>query len=908
MLFYNWQLVYKSIKLTEIMQPNRLIISVTFLFFLQSFAFASTPAIDSLVNVLNKKVKIDTSYVNTLNKISDEYFKISLTETMRYAQKADSIAESIGYIAGKAEAIRLTGRYYWRISDFVTAREYFDRAFELFNSVGDERGMSKCYNNFGNIYHSQSNLDKALEYYQKSLEVDERLGEKRGMSIAYNNIGVIYRDSGNNEKALEYFLKALKVRQEINDKNGISMSYNNIGIIYQVQGDYPKALEYYQKSLMIKEELGDINGLASTFNNIGVIYRSQGEQDKALEHYQKALEIRLATGDKNGISSSYNNMAIIYRNKKENDKALEYHQKALELRKEINDKAGMAMSYNNIALMYLDVNDFSKAADYYNKALQLALETGITSTEGWVRVGMAQLYLKQGLFQKSFDSALRAYNISRKVNEIDLIHVCADVLAKSAAGLNKFDIAYNYHVVYKNISDSIQNDANTKKIIGMEYEYRYQKEMEITRIEQEKNEEILKEELLRHKNIRNSLFIGFLLVLMLFLVLLYAFIQRRKTNRLLALKKSFEFKQNFLANMSHEIRTPLIGIVGMIEVLQKTKLNDNQQDFINTLKQSSENLQIIINHILDYSKIEEGNLTLNKEAIRFKNLIINAQELFDNISDKNIEFEVISDISIPTLICADQNRIMQVINNLISNAVKYTAEGKVSLKAKLLSKDFIKNEIEIKIEVVDSGQGISKERQKHLFVPFSQIDKSDIRNNDGAGLGLSICKEIVSRHGGQIGYETELNKGSTFWFTFMADMVSEKDYSESNYVEDSFRYEKSLNILFVEDKATTQKVVKLILNSMGHNVVTADNGQHALEVYKPGEFDLILMDIQMPVMDGVTATQKLKEMYKDIPPIVALSANAFEGAREKYIKLGMDEYLAKPLDDEEFKVVVKKLV
>ncbi|MBS4014284.1 MAG: response regulator [Bacteroidetes bacterium] len=276
--------------------------------------------------------------------------------------------------------------------------------------------------------------------------------------------------------------------------------------------------------------------------------------------------------------------------------------------------------------------------------------------------------------------------------------------------------------------------------------------------------------------------------------------------------------------------------------------------------------------------------------------------------NKNIEFEVISDISIPTIIVADQNRIIQVINNLISNAVKFTDEGKVSLKAKLLSKDFVRNEIEIKVEVIDSGQGISKEKQKHLFVPFSQIDQSDIRNIDGAGLGLSICKEIVDRHGGQIGYETEINKGSTFWFTFKAGLVNAADYGESNFVEDSFRLEKSLNILFVEDKATTQKVVKLILNSMGHNVVTADNGKQAIEGYKHGEFDLILMDIQMPVMDGVTATQKLKQMYKDIPPIVALSANAFEGAREKYIKLGMDEYLTKPLDDEEFKDVVKKLV
>ncbi len=375
-------------------------------------------------------------------------------------------------------------------------------------------------------------------------------------------------------------------------------------------------------------------------------------------------------------------------------------------------------------------------------------------------------------------------------------------------------------------------------------------------------------------------------------------------------KRSVNFKQNFLANMSHEIRTPLTGIMGMTEFLSKTKLDVQQQDYLNTIKQSTENLREIINLILDYSKIEAGKIKLNNVDFSLSSLFDETEKYFKSICRKDIVFEKSICPEIPEYINTDKNRVNQIISNLILNAVKYTENGKISLNATLLdnSPKTKSSQVTIKIEVTDTGIGIEPEQTKHLFQPFTQIEKKDTRMHDGTGLGLSICKELVNLLEGNIGVNSVPAEGSCFWFTFKAK-VSKGEILENTIAtaNENNKKIKSFNILLAEDKKVTQKVVSLLLESEGHNVSIAENGKKALEMFDKNKFDIILMDIQMPEMDGITATKKLKEKYKNIPPIIGLSANAFEGDREKYMKQGMDEYLTKPLKTEDFREVLTKL-
>lgn len=370
-------------------------------------------------------------------------------------------------------------------------------------------------------------------------------------------------------------------------------------------------------------------------------------------------------------------------------------------------------------------------------------------------------------------------------------------------------------------------------------------------------------------------------------------------------EESLRFKQNFLANMSHEIRTPLTGILGMTEILSKTPLTTEQTNYLQTIRHSGTNLREIINSVLDFSKIEAGKLTLHQRVFPWTNVMQHARNLFQSLNRKPIVFEVECDPNMPPYLEADEYRWVQILTNLISNAVKFTHKGEIRLICQLLQDSAPGDFCEIKMGVKDTGIGIPEEKQHQLFQPFSQIDHSDIRPSEGTGLGLSICRELVKLFQGKIWVESQPDAGSTFWFT-----VKVKKASAIHGIKEPVKpllQKQNLCILLAEDKEVNQVVIKLLLNSMGHQVDIASNGKKVLEVFVPGKYDLILMDIQMPEMDGITATQRLREQYDSLPPIVGLSANAFEGDREKYMAQGLDEYLTKPFVEEDFLDVIEKL-
>ena len=367
---------------------------------------------------------------------------------------------------------------------------------------------------------------------------------------------------------------------------------------------------------------------------------------------------------------------------------------------------------------------------------------------------------------------------------------------------------------------------------------------------------------------------------------------------------SNRLKSMFLANISHEIRTPMNGIIGMYNVLKQTELTDVQREYLNIINLSGNNLLTIIDDILDLAKIESNQLELEHNIFSLKKELNQVMNLLkDKAKGKGIDLFYKTSPAIPDSLIGDQARLKQIIINLTNNAIKYTKEGSVSIEIELLN---LKNNIaELKLSIIDTGIGISHEDKEKLFKAFSQIDSSTTRKYGGTGLGLAISKHLSSLMNGNIGVDSVVGKGSTFWFTAHLEVDSVIDTpSETKLTKEPKEQKERLSILLVEDNLLNQKFASATLRKEGYNIDIAENGKIALEKYKNNNYDLILMDIQMPVMDGIEATKKIraiedKNNIKDKIKIIAITAYVIEKDRKMCLTAGMDEYLAKPFKPKE---------
>lgn len=380
-------------------------------------------------------------------------------------------------------------------------------------------------------------------------------------------------------------------------------------------------------------------------------------------------------------------------------------------------------------------------------------------------------------------------------------------------------------------------------------------------------------------------------------------------------EKANEFKSSFLANMSHEIRTPLNGILGFVDHLQKGESDSNRLQKFEIVKNSGELLLRIINDILDFSKIESGNIELEPYSCSMKKLMRRMNDAFEYFAvEKNIKFSSEIGPNLPKCVVVDKVRLEQVLYNLISNAMKFTPlEGSVVLKCVYNS-----DEETLRFSVSDTGIGIAEENQEKIFKAFLQEDASTTRKFGGTGLGLSISSKLVKMMGGELQVESTLGEGSCFYFDIAVEHCEFENEeqndqeSQANNTLSSSTFKNDAKVLIVEDNKTNQLLLSMILDELGVSYDLANDGVEAVEIYQQNKYDLIFMDENMPRMNGIEASQKIRAIQKKqkdgFIPIIAVTANALKEDKERFLEAGLNGYISKPYVEQDIIEVLQKYI
>jgi signal transduction histidine kinase/CheY-like chemotaxis protein len=369
-------------------------------------------------------------------------------------------------------------------------------------------------------------------------------------------------------------------------------------------------------------------------------------------------------------------------------------------------------------------------------------------------------------------------------------------------------------------------------------------------------------------------------------------------------------KADFLATMSHEIRTPLNGVIGAVELLLEERLQPEQRLLAETARESAEALHALINDILDFSKIEADRLELKAEAFVPRAAVEAVARMMAPLASvKGLAISVKADAGLPPYLIGDEQRLRQIVINLVGNAVKFTEKGGVQIG--VVARKVTDVDCRLRIEVVDTGVGIAPEHRHRLFERFTQIDSSTARRHGGTGLGLSICKRLVELMGGEIGFDSDYGKGSSFWFEVPLD-IAEEARSAAPSVDgapDEGPAQRPLRILLAEDNQTNRRIVSNMLAKSGHRVVVVGDGRAAADIASRDEFDLVFMDLQMPHLDGFQATKAIRALRGAAGrvPIIALTANTLGGVAERCFEAGMNGYLSKPVRRNEIAKAIRDL-
>lgn len=656
---------------------------------------------------------------------------------------------------------------------------YAKQSIQIAEQEGDEDLIGDAQNALGNAYSTNGSIDSGIDAYQLAYKTRISLGQKTKAGTTLNNIALSYLDKKDYSNAIEYYKKAALTFGEISDHGSEADAISGIAFIYSKLNAPSKALEYYITSLNIFYA-NNLNARAgSIHNSIGGLHQKMLNFDLALEHYQRALDIFNINGSKVDIATALNNIGIIYDEKREYTKALQFYTKSLELGREMKDKNSQAVALNNLGYLYVKTKQYEKATSYYFESLRLSEEVkdvySITNTKN----NLANVFLKKKQLDLCARFVKEALAGALQLKAEDFEQESYEILGNLNAQKGNYKEAFEYQAKSIALKDSIYNKESNQKLLELQSTFDMEsKESEISGLK--KDNQISKLELQGQKLTQQVLIVGIFLLFALGFALFSNLRMKKKNNLLLTtaneemeranhklidseadLRHLNATKDKFFSIIAHDLKNPFNALLGFSEILANSadeeKISD-VKEYSKAVNDSAEKLYRLIDNLLEWSRTQTGNVPFSPNHFSLDKLIHDELGIqSQTLKAKNITTQLLSND--PVNAFGDKTLIGTIIRNLVSNAIKFSLPGgKIWIATRVFD-----NKVEVAI--TDSGVGIAPDRIAKLFNLESSQSTQGTWDEKGTGLGLLICKEFVKKNNGEIWVESQLGKGTTFFFT-----------------------------------------------------------------------------------------------------------------------------------------------
>ncbi|MFY0631775.1 MAG: response regulator [Flavobacteriaceae bacterium] len=773
-------------------------------------------------------------------------------------------------------------------------------------------------------FYKPENQDSAFHHATLQYELAKTHNLKKWMANAKNAQGNFFRAKNDQKKANQYFKESIAIAEEINDKDLIAKSSYNMGLDFFKQSDFEQGVPLFKRAAKLFEELGNKRMQAHAISMIGMMYIRQREK-RGLSYLIQALEIR---EELIKIESTPRDRMIIVMMKKDilwtkqqfgiKDSVPQKNTSNLNTIEDVGLSSDDPVTLLVLGEKHLKNGNLKKAAKNFKKCIQ---ESKIVNNDLYTMSllkRISDLYFSQKEYTKSLSYSKQALTIAKKNNVREEIGQNYFQLFRIHEQMGRYKKALEMFQSSIIMRDSVKTLKNEKAVIQQKIQTDYENQKAIDDLENQKEIAIQEAKTKAQQRISWAIGIGLLLISILAFVIFNRLKLTRQQKAIIEEQKqkveqSEKYKEQFLANMSHEIRTPMHAISGMTKILERNEHPPTQDVFLKAMRTSSDNLVVILNDVLDLSKIEAGKLEIENTSVNLSNVLENVIQILRYKAEEKgliLSYTIAEDV--PPLVMGDPTRLNQILVNLIGNAIKFTEKGTVAVSLQVENKQLL-------FEVKDTGIGIPKNRQEHIFEAFEQAKESTSRYYSGTGLGLSISKQLVELQQGKIWLVSVEGEGSNFYFKLPLSLPDEsvisKDVLSEEKLNDMAASLKGIRILIAEDNPFNQMIAKDDLSFYIKNsaIEIVENGALAVEQFKENQYDLILMDVQMPEMNGFEATKKIRELEKQSEeptpiPIIAMTASLLKTEIENCYRAGMNDYIPKPYTLEELIAPIYKAV